>query len=199
MKNPDPIELYDEKYFGHVDVGSKHISNYSRVGGYHGKYSASDQFADWVQENFEPSKKCRILEIGCAQGHLVAELRKRGYTAFGIDYSEYILTTVVPQAKPHVAWGDIYTLIDNPFVRNHLPYSIVVTKDVLEHVDYAHIDLVIKQMTSIAENQMHVINTGQHVYQAWHGDSTHKIREPLSWWQDKFRKSGCRNYYLRET
>lgn len=191
-------DLYGPEYFGHVPV-TDHISNYSRVGGYQKEHAAAGLFADWFESLV--ARPARVLEIGCAQGHLVEELFTRGYDAYGIDYSDYILSIAVDSVKDRLRQGSMYTVSELDFVKSKMPFDAVVSKDVLEHVDPVAIKTVLKQLLAVAPVQVHVINTGQHEYQAWDGDRTHKIRRPITWWEKEFKKAGgvLSSIFLRET
>lgn len=194
----DTPDLYGPEYFGHAPV-REHISNYSRVGGYRKEHAAANLFADWLASIYSPP--ARILEIGCAQGHLVEELVNRGYDTYGVDYSNYILSIAVEAVKGRLVQGSMYNLTELTFVQTKMPFDVVVSKDVLEHVEPSRVKQVLKELLAVAPVQVHVINTGQHEYQAWDGDRTHKIRQPIAWWQKEFKKAGgvASSIFLRET
>lgn len=100
----------------------EHKSNYSRVGGYTPEIGAPNLFATWVFERLqeanppsvvaaiaepEPPRPYRVLELGCASGHAVREMRALGMEAFGVDISEYIPGLAPEDVRAFVALGDM--------------------------------------------------------------------------------------------
>jgi 2-polyprenyl-3-methyl-5-hydroxy-6-metoxy-1,4-benzoquinol methylase len=180
-------DWYDAEYFGHKPSSTGEIkSNYGRnYGGYNGAYAASEQFVAWVLENYKTTKKSlKVVEIGCAQGHTVMEFRRQGHEAWGYDISPYILSTALPEAVPFLSLHDMMEDWETP-----LPLAradIVVSKDVLEHVtseeDLKEV-LTRLHRTFNPKAQLHVVNTGQHGYQAYGGDMSHGLQMPLTQWQ----------------
>jgi methionine biosynthesis protein MetW len=71
---------------------------------------------------------CRVLDVGCAGGHLAAELAARGCTVTGVE-----LDAAAARARGIEA---IEGSIDDPAVRAVLPAELdaVVCADVLEHL-----------------------------------------------------------------
>ena len=180
-------EWFDAEYFGHKPASNPEEikSNYGRnYGGYNGGYAASAQFVDWVLGDYKTKKKkLTVVEIGCAQGHTVMEFRNRGHEAWGYDISPYILSTALPEAVPFLSlhdmledWGD-----------EQVPTAdLVVSKDVLEHmVNEEQLQEVLIRLTNTftPKAQYHVVNTGQHLYQAYGGDMSHGLQLPLTRWQ----------------
>lgn len=179
-------EWFDAEYFGHKPASNPNEikSNYGRnYGGYNGGYAASAQFADWVLQDYKTRKKSLVItEIGCAQGHTVAEFIARGHQAYGYDISEYILSTALPEMKPFISLHDMLEDWDEPVVQSDL----VVSKDVLEHmVSEEQLQEVLIRLTNTftPKAQYHVVNTGQHLYQAYGGDMSHGLQLPLTRWQ----------------
>src|SRR6476660_8383941 len=95
MPNPEPSdavrrERLDESYFGEFyyqhDCGEPYERNetWSRFFG---------QVADAIVRELRPRT---VLDVGCAMGFLVEELRIRGVEAWGIDVSEYAIANVHP-------------------------------------------------------------------------------------------------------
>ena len=78
-KDEDIQRLYDEKYFA---TRSRPPMWESR--------------AEFIIEKFHPNT---ALDVGCAYGELVKALVDRGIDAYGIDGSEYVLSTANPSLK----------------------------------------------------------------------------------------------------
>ncbi len=84
--------------------------------------------ADKIVEYFSPKT---LLDAGCANGYLVAELRKRGVEAYGVDISTYAIESASEEIRPYL---HIQSLTDP--LPEHFPkrYDMVVTIEVLEHL-----------------------------------------------------------------
>jgi len=82
-----------------------------------------------------PAGGCRVLEVGCGEGGVVAYLRERrpDATCFGLDFSQEkvaFLSRHCPQTLP--VCGDALSL---PFETG--TFDAVVYRDVLHHVNWA--------------------------------------------------------------
>lgn len=66
------------------------------------------QYADVVHHYADPDDS--IVVVGCAFGYTVAELRSRGLTALGLDYSTYAVENAVTD---HVMKGDVRRFVPN--------------------------------------------------------------------------------------
>lgn len=192
---------FDAAYFGHVPV-QEHKSNYSRVGGYRDEIGDPVGVADFIDEcvsgmslDLLPKRgdDFTILEVGCANGALVAELRKRGYDALGIDASEYIL-----KEAPQELDGYLMELDMRAIHTIEPDFNLIFSKDVLEHATEDEIDNILLQMDLKSDAQIHIVNTGQYEYQAAGGDQSHFLIKPLDWWEAKARELGIHAYF-RET
>jgi len=193
---------FDAEYFGHApNMGGEPKSNYGRLtGGYHSGLAAPVQFVDWIIDQLgsteitvdddegESTRPLRILEIGCAFGDAVAEMRRRGLEAYGIDVSPYALENIVQNAVDFVGYGSMTDIESSELVIQNQPFDAVVSKDVLEHATPNLINKILISFGAIAPKQLHVVNTGEHDYQAAGGDQSHFCIKPLSWWNQRAKK-----------
>lgn len=89
-----------------------------------GEISSHAQIVAWIG-NREPM---RILDLGCAGGHLAAELRKQGHTVVGIDVEKH---EGVQERVDEFILRDLDQGIGDSVEG---PFDIVLAADVLEHV-----------------------------------------------------------------
>jgi len=105
-------QLYDEHYFE------------SR------KYTAYENWyvrAEFVKKILLPKK---LLDIGCADGRLVMELRKLGVESYGIDGSTYILNQASKEVKNYLSQVNLNGKF--PFEDNH--FDGITSLHTIEHV-----------------------------------------------------------------
>lgn len=186
-------EFFSADYFGHEPGERK--SNYPAVGGYTDNTGAPVQFAQWVYDNLhryshkhlpvlvKPTDKDapKILEVGCATGAAVRELRRHGINAYGVDLSSYILGKAGEDIRLYLYQADMTEIFKSQIVR-YAPFDAVVSKDVLEHATEDTIEGILKDFGKLAPLQIHIVNTGQYPYQAFDGDKSHHIRWNLDQW-----------------
>jgi ubiquinone/menaquinone biosynthesis C-methylase UbiE len=66
---------------------------------------------NWIDKSNLP-KKSKILDIGCGAGFAVNEVIKRGYKAFGIDYSFKMLEVSKKTSSIHIGHKPVFTQAD---------------------------------------------------------------------------------------
>lgn len=96
----------------------------------------------WIKKNIDPQT---CLDIGCGMGNLVEELRKKNIDARGIEISSYALEKAKDSVKPYLSYGDI---TDIPYDDNS--FDLVVTYDVLEHLERSHLQRAIKESIRVS-------------------------------------------------
>jgi len=127
-----------------------------------------------------------ILDFGCAKGYLVHALRLLDYKAFGVDISDYAISQAPREVAPYVK-------LVRPFPEIGV-FDHIICKDVLEHVDYTDIDLLLQILADRCYNTLAAIvplGDGQKYFiDAYELDKTHKIRQDVPWWEQTFQKAG---------
>jgi SAM-dependent methyltransferase len=128
------------------------------------------------------AKSDQILDFGCAKGYTVKAFRERGYIAYGIDTSEYALSASDPEVKPYLANA-----------RGDARFQVIIAKDVLEHISAHRLPSV---LSSFRGSRLFVavpLGDGQrYLIPEMEKDVTHKIRQPMKWWENKLRAAGFR-------
>ncbi len=105
-----------------------------------------------------------ILDYGCGKGALVEELRNRDFVITGYDPA-YIIPMHLP------------------------PVDLVVSTDVLEHVEPEYLDSVLQNISILANDAVFlVISLVPAVKVLPDGRNAHLIVESVDWWKSKLKK-----------
>ncbi|MGE3276939.1 MAG: glycosyltransferase [Vicinamibacterales bacterium] len=156
--------------------------------GLNGYTGYTDDFApvqaDIVSATFQPST---CLEIGCARGEFVREMRARGVRAFGTDISAYSVRSAAPAIRPRLTASAISAL---PYAADS--FDLVTAVEVFEHVPPEAVDEAIRELWRITRTfaWITVQNTDAAAPEHFFTDLTHVTMKPLAWWQDRFRANG---------
>lgn len=130
--------------------------------------------ADAIVDRIRPAS---VLDAGCAMGFLVEALRDRGVEAYGVDISEYAISQVREDMRPHCWVGSI---------TDHLPrrYDLVVTIEVFEHLDEA---TGAKAIANLARHSDDILFSSSPDDLA---EATHANVQPTEYWAGRFRAAG---------
>jgi SAM-dependent methyltransferase len=164
-------DFYDHAYF---DGAGK--SNYCS---YNGDSSPFHEHADAIAAMLrEYPLDGPVLDVGCAKGYLVAELRRRGIDAYGVDWSPYAVAEADAEVRPFLYRAGAHDL---PFADGH--FALAVSFDVLEHMDLGYARRALRELGRISDRQLHQVNTGRLDAWRYDGDASHCTRLPLEQWQ----------------
>lgn len=130
-----------------------------------------------------------VMDFGCAKGFLVNAMRLLGLEAYGVDVSEYAISQAMKETNGYVK-------VIEPFSDNFRTCNHLIAKDILEHIEYEHIDTQMEILRAKCETIFAVIPLGdgeKYLIPAYEFDKSHHIRESKEWWHDKFKKAGFYN------
>jgi len=175
---------YDISYFDGRSTSLKHNAGYSeyvRWNRFDGVGSTGeywrDQAASLDGRNQIVGKK--VLEIGCAKGFVVEELRDLGIDAWGLDVSPYAIGEATSTLQPFLHTGDARTYLAN-FARNE--FDLVLSMRFLECISEADMPDLVDEMNRISWYQYHTIDTVP--------PPNYYTVQPMSWWSDlKWKKN----------
>lgn len=187
-EQPKPADWYDADYYGVGEGLPK--ANYRNYG-----QGADPSWARPLAKLIAPLVMGIewTLDVGCAYGHLVRELRALGRNAHGIEWSPW---AVARRLDEHVYQGDARMLADMFVPRL---FRVVTSMDVIEHLTEADGGEVIEQMALLA-----FTGTVQRSYQihliGWHNprdpldlhmsDPSHVNHQPIAWYRRQFERHG---------
>jgi len=178
-------EEYDISYFDGRKATYRHNAGYSEYSRWHrhdGANSAGeffkDQAAKWVaQFNFTGT----LLDIGCAKGFHVQDLRELGVDAWGVDVSPYAIGEADPVVAPYLSVADIRTHIDTYANKQ---WDVIFSARFLGCLAESELPSIITGMNRKSKQQIHIIDEQP--------NPTFYIARPLSWWAQQGFAKGTR-------
>lgn len=129
--------LYDEGYYRNYEGGS-----YERGGHWTRFFGA---ISDEVVARWNPRA---TLDAGCALGIFVGELRARGVDAWGVDVSEFAVTSADQDTRPYLRQGSLAADLPGDMPAR---YDLVSCIEVLEHMERADADRAIGTLCSVTD------------------------------------------------
>lgn len=137
-----------------------------------------------------------VLDIGCARGWAIREMRGRGMKAVGIDASRLAVLYGMEVNAP-ILFG---SATDLPF--GDRAFDIVMHTDVFEHLKPEHVDQAVLESVRVCRHRIFAkICTRQHVARALIeqvGEDPRKLPglhltvQPIDWWIERYRLAGGR-------
>ncbi len=105
--------------------------------------SKSDLSAALIDYLFAPDS---VLEVGCAEGHLVSALLKLDIDARGFDYSRFAVRHSLDEVSDRITWGDLLSglRVESKSV------DVVVALETLEHLPPERIHLAVEELIRIS-------------------------------------------------
>ena len=171
-------KIFDKQFF---DVGKKELGVYESYQ-WEDLYSQFGFLATWVKNHFNPK---RVLDVGCAKGFLVKAFKDLGIEAWGVDVSDYAISSAPDD------------------VRSTL-YKVDLNKDILpfkdEYFDFVTFLGTIEYLND-HEHCLHEINRvltmqgGLYLTTIYKKDPRDKVRVNIhdkGYWVEEFQSSGFR-------
>ncbi|MCP6727578.1 MAG: class I SAM-dependent methyltransferase [Patescibacteria group bacterium] len=167
---------YDISYFDGAKATLRHnagYSNYERWIRDGGENSLGEFWKDKAKELFDTyslnGKK--VLELGCAKGFIVEDLREMGVDCYGLDVSSYAIGEATDIVKPFLTIADAKTGLskykDNEF-------DIVFSLRFLECFEDVELTELITEINRISKFQFHLVDES--------GNETYYIIKSLDEW-----------------
>lgn len=175
---------YDISYFDGRKATSlslpRHEAGYGRYKRWYrfqGENSLGEKWKDmangWINHLAISGKK--VLEVGCAYGYIVENLRDLGVDAYGIDVSQYAYDQAVSEVQPYLTVADARTHLST-YSRNE--FDVVFTRRLFECLDPDDIQGVIDEMGRIGKQNVHIIQEDPR--------PDYYIAQPISWWEANY-------------
>lgn len=126
--------------------------------------------ADCIVSTINPK---RVLDVGCAKGFLVYELRKRGVEAYGIDISEYAISQVDKSIKP-------FCRVQSALEPLKETYDLITCIEMVEHLEVSDAKKVIKNLCLATDDIL--FSSTPFDYE----EETHIGVRPIEYWVREF-------------
>lgn len=171
---------YDISYFDGKDAATRHNAGYGSYKRWNRNDSEhfKDQAATFVNQYGFTGK---LLDIGCAKGFHVKDLRDLGVDAWGVDVSSYAIGEAEAAVAPYLTVADIRTHIDT---YSNKEWDVIFSSRVLCCFDEADLPDLISSMNAKSKQQVHIIDESP--------NASFYIVHPLSWWADQGFAKGTR-------
>jgi SAM-dependent methyltransferase len=96
----------------------------------------------------------RLLDVGCSYGFLVAELLRRGYDAYGLDFSSEVIAQSPVRER---LWAG--NALEMPLDTR---YDVVFAGDIYEHLNDAEARALTLRIGSVSDRLLAIINKSRH-------------------------------------
>ncbi len=128
-------EVYSDSYYADIE----RLENQSVV-----------HIAAWIAKHLTPDtpgRKPRAIDIGCGPGHLMHALEQHSYDTFGID----IATAALARTKAKGLLAEPFDLTAPDRTLPGIPYDLVISCEVAEHLDAQHAARFVEHLTSAGD------------------------------------------------
>lgn len=122
VASTEPNEAYTKEYYDAWALENLGDDGLAKM-----KQATFDRLLARV-EHYQKSGK--LLDIGCALGHLLASAKDRGWEAYGVEVSEYGAEEAAKRIGPNRVWQGDFLELAMP----HGSYDVITNVDLIEHV-----------------------------------------------------------------
>lgn len=150
---------YNASYFDGAFQSLKHNAGYFKYERWYRKEGVNstgefwkDKCVSWVNHLQLSGKK--VLEIGCAKGFLVKDLRDAGVDAYGRDISQYAIDNCEQGMSQYLSVGSATNL--SQYVNRE--FDIIFSFRLLECLSDSDIQLVLDQCKLKGKRQIHIVS-----------------------------------------
>jgi SAM-dependent methyltransferase len=99
----------------------------------------------------------KVLELGCAYGFMIEDLRNMGVDAWGLDVSQYAYDQASDAIKPYITVADARTYLNN-YANNQ--WDAIISRWFIYCFEDSELPALITEMNRVARFQAHIIPVG---------------------------------------
>ncbi len=166
IKNKYSSDVYDKNYFDTYDVFPYNKNEHW--------IKFFGEIAKRIKKEINPKT---VLDVGCAKGFLVEQLRSKGIKAYGIDISEYAISEVPDHIKPFCKVGSVLKPLDRK-------YDLITCIEVIEHL---YPEDAKKAISNLTKHSHDIIFSASPIHSK--EKTHHNVKEP-SYWTKLFSEVG---------
>lgn len=173
-------EYFDKNYF---ELGPQ--SGKSLYQNYRWIPELTIPLAHHIIKKLKISQKDTIVDYGCAKGYLVKALRLMKYNAFGVDISEYAISSSDKDTMPYLSCINELEKFEK--------CDYLVCKDILEHIPYENLQEQLSVLRECCSTIFVIVplgENGKYYIPAYEADKSHFIRETGEWWISMLEQAG---------
>ena len=151
------LDQYIEQDFGKIGKSYFDGKRSEGYGGYYYDPKFFEGVAKDIVDHYKITKKSKVLEIGCAKGFLLYEIRKLvpGVGISGIDISEYAILKAHPKVKKYMHTGSINKL---PYKDNE--FDLVICINTLNEISESLLPNAIKEIERVKKSYSYITISG---------------------------------------
>jgi len=149
-------EEYDISYFDGRKSTYAHNAGYSNYQRWY-----RDESNDWydlaklLNDRYDLKGK-KVLDLGCAKGFLVEDLRSMGIDAYGIDISNYAISQAKDVVKPYLLQADARVALKK---YKDEEFNLIFSRWFIYCFEDEELLTLVKDMNRVSELQVHIIKT----------------------------------------
>lgn len=174
------LKSFFRKY-GPFIIGQRYYGKWFFEAAYEDNVKSHSPIAEIIAEKIKPSK---VLDFGCGDGTLLHELKKRGVTGIGYEYSKY--GTKLCHAKNVDVIKFDFSKKQFPSFENNV--DMVISIEVAEHLPEKIADYYCEVLSKCSDAKVLFFSAAV-VGQTGEG---HLNEQPLAYWKEKFVQNGWR-------
>ena len=151
---------YDISYFDGSKTSLRHNAGYSKYERWYRKAGKNSLGEFWKDKAADLAEKYqlqgkKVLDIGCAKGFLVKDLRDMGVDAYGLDVSSYAVGEAESEVKPYLTVGDARTYLSNYATDE---FDVVFSLRFLECISETDFPNLISEINRVSKFQFHEVD-----------------------------------------
>jgi len=154
-------EEFGQSYFDGETARMRHNAGYSRYERWY-RQDGSDSLGEYWTDYAAMLVRCfdllgqKVLELGCAKGFVVEDLRKLGVDAFGCDVSQYAISKSPEPVRPFLQCGDALDVLREQTTNS---YDCILSRGFLECLDPINVERLVVEMNRASRRQLHFVHT----------------------------------------